>query len=335
MAITSNIEPILNKSVNSTFKSQISSERRNASTLVHDLWQFLKSALQHIVEHLLETLFVWLLIGLSMAIPSAFWLMYDGLTQLQSNWIEDTGFNVFLEPEISNETIDLALEEIKRHPLVDDVELTKPEAAISEFLSSSGLPVTMVDLEFESLPASIAVTVNSNVQSNELTEFIASLEAKDFVGEVSYEQTWTTRFSALKELLFRLVWFFIAVFGSSSLLVIAAAVRSAIESRLEEVKLMHLLGSPNYLIQGTFNFCGLLYGVGGALFALMILALAVQLVEVPLNTLVASYGYSTVLIGYDYNLVFSLLGMGALSGIFASFCITWQRLRHITQEINS
>ena len=261
--------------------------------------------------------------------------MYDGLSKLQSNWIEDTGFNVFLTPELKDDQIAQAIADIEDHHLVDSIELTLPEEAMREFLSNSGLPINMTDLEFESLPASISVMVESDAQSDEIRELIYLLEDMDSVAEVRYEKTWTIRFTSLKELLFRLACFFIVIFGASSLFAIAAAVRLAIESRLAEVKLMHLLGSSDHLIRGIFNFCGLLYGIGGALSAAMILALAVQLVESPLNTLVATYGYSAVMIGYDYKLVVSLLVIGALAGLGASLFITWQRLHRLTQELRA
>lgn len=319
--------------MNDLTKHPWSEDEGNLSRFIGDNWYFLKGAVKHTVEHLFATLFIWLLIGLSLAIPSAFWLMYDGLDKLQANWIEDTGFNVFLTPDLDDDAMRHALEEIQDHHLVDSVELIIPEEAMREFLSNSNLPINMTELEFESLPASVAVMLESGAQSSQILQLIDSLGKMNSVAEVRYEETWTARFTSLKELLFRLVWFFVVVFGASSVLVIAAAVRLAIDSRLEEVKLMHLLGSPNHLVQGIFNYCGLVYGIGGALSAAMVLALAVQLVEEPLNNLVATYGYSAVTIGYDYKLVVSLLVIGAFAGIASALIITWKRMRHLSRDI--
>ncbi|GIS18849.1 MAG: hypothetical protein CM15mP120_07650 [Pseudomonadota bacterium] len=65
--------------------------------------------------------------------------------------------------------------------------------------------------------------------------------------------------------------------------------RLAIDGRLEELRVLSLVGATRAQIRRPFVYFGVFYGLGGAIVAAMLLAITLTAIETPLTALLGSY----------------------------------------------
>jgi cell division transport system permease protein len=130
----------------------------------------------------------------------------------------------------------------------------------------------------------------------------------------------------IRQLIDRLGITLALLFSSAAVLITLAAVRLAIESRLDEIRVLALVGATRGQLRRPFLYFGAMYGFGGGLVATMILAVALNSVEEPLGSLFASYGLAVQISGFD--LIFLVCsGLGALVlGVVGAWLALRQRL---------
>ena len=149
------------------------------------------------------------------------------------------------------------------------------------------------------------------------------------VEEVVVEKTWLERLLDLSDLVTRLALVLGGLFGLGAVLITATSVRLAIESRLEEVRVLKLVGATEAQIRRPFLYFGAFYGLGGALVAAMLIALALQVLEPPLTRLTASYDAALKAEGFDPMFLGTLLGVGLLLGMAGARLAARARLRSL------
>jgi cell division transport system permease protein len=116
------------------------------------------------------------------------------------------------------------------------------------------------------------------------------------------------------------------LFGLGALLVTATSVRLAIETRLEELRVLKLVGATSAQIRRPLLYLGILYGFGGAVMAAMLISLGLALIEGPLARLAGSYGHSLDIAAFNAGFLLVLLGAGAGLGLSGALLAARQRL---------
>ena len=108
------------------------------------------------------------------------------------------------------------------------------------------------------------------------------------------------RFNAILEVLRRLLVIAAALLGVGVLAVIGNTIRLEIQARRAEIEVTKLVGGSNAYVRRPFLYTGVLYGLGGALLAWGIVALAVLVLGACRSaTLARLYGSRYVLQGLD------------------------------------
>jgi len=176
------------------------------------------------------------------------------------------------------------------------------------------------------LPNSLKVTLASSADVLDLQNVARALGSQAGVDEVVIEKTWLERLAALSSLVNRLGMVLGVMFALGAVLVTATSVRLAIEARLDELRVQKLVGASNAFLRRPFLYFGLLYGLGGALIALMLLSAVLLVLEAPLAALLGSYGNSLNIIGFDARFLVGLLLLGGVLGLFGAILASQQRL---------
>ena len=282
--------------------------------------------------HVVMTFFVMLLIGVSIALPSGLWVIRDYLSYADLAWPTERGFNVFFKKDATETQIDSTAQTIRNHNFVTEAYLIPKSVALQEFLNAADLPDISEGMAENPLPDTLTVFVKENIQVDEverLTDFIRQLETVD---QVSYDAQITVRFSAIHTIFNRMLWVVAGTFSLFALFVSASAVRIAIESRLHEIRILHVIGSPGRITRGPFLWCGFMYGALGGMLAAVLLTLVLIFVEEPLRTLTASYGVGRDLQSLDWTFVGILCGIGALLGLSSALYSTWRHLQRVSRN---
>jgi len=260
---------------------------------------------------------VWLLIGAALALPAALYLLETNLSRAAGEWQGRPGFSVYFEPGVDASVASGLAARLRAEPDVSDVRLITPEQALAELRGQHALgqALEVLDgLEHNPLPATIRATLVLGRSLDRLREIAESAGMLAGVAEVVIERTWLERLAAIRDVVRRIGMIAAGVLGLSALLISAASVRLAIAARLAEREVLALVGADARFIRRPFLYLGVLYGVGGAVVAAVLLAAALMALEAPLARLFGSYGADLQLSGFDPMFLGALLGCGAVLG---------------------
>ena len=271
---------------------------------------------------------VWSMIGIALALPAALHLLEANLARVAGQWRENPGFSVYFTPGVALEVPQALARRLQDTRGIERVWLTTPEQALAEFRELAGIGDALELLEDNPLPASVRATVETGVSPARLSA-LADGAAANGVEDVVVERSWLERVAAIREIVSRLYWSFAVVLGLGAVLISAAAVRLAIEGRLEEIKVLALVGAGRGYVRRPFLYLGAVYGSGGALFAGMAISALSLLVDEPLNRLLASYGRDLELAGLDPMFYLMLLASGAVLGVSGALVASNQRLNRL------
>ena len=119
------------------------------------------------------------------------------------------------------------------------------------------------------------------------------------------------------------------LFGVGAVLVTATSVRLAIESRLDELRVLKLVGATDRQIRRPFLYFGAFYGLGGAVVAAMLISISLVIVETPLTNLLGSFSENLEMAGFDPIFLLWLLLVGACLGIAGALLAATQRLKDL------
>ena len=214
--------------------------------------------------------------------------------------------------------------------MVEKTSLTTADQALKDFVSQTSdareLRNIVANLDENPLPASIQITSSEGADFIQLEGLQRQLRAKSQVNDVVIEKTWLERLRDITTLLNRLGWIFGVLFGLGAIFVTSASVRLAIESRLQEMLVLALVGATRGQMRRPFIYFGACYGLGGGIMAVMFLALILNAIEGPLQALLGSYQVPIVVRGFDGKFLLSMLIVGISLGVIGAWVAVRQRL---------
>ena len=275
------------------------------------------------------SLLVWLLIGTAMSLPAGLYLIERNIEVISRQWDSPNSFSVYFKVGASEADINELVQQIRSHSDIVTVTTVTPEEALNEFSSYKEITDAMTLLESNPLPASARVAVEDQLSLDRLSDVALQFGALGVVDEIVVERAWLQRLQAIDEFISRLGWVLGVLFGAGAVLITAASVRLALELRLEEIKVLKLVGATNAFITRPFLYSGAIYGLGGALVAAMVLSAALILLEAPLGALWSSYGQMVNLQGDEPAFYFGLGLVGVILGVIGGLVASNQRLREI------
>ena len=275
------------------------------------------------------SLLVWLLIGTAMSLPAGLYLIERNIEMIARQWESLNSFSIYFEVGASEGEVNKLVQQIRSQVEVATVRTITPEEALDEFSSYTEITDAMMLLESNPLPASARVTVDDELSLERLSEIASQFDAASAIEEIVVERAWLERLHAVDELVSRLGWVLGILFGAGAVLITAASVRLALEMRLEEIKVLKLVGATNAFVRRPFLYFGIIYGLGGALVAAMVLSASLILLEAPLAAVWSSYGEMVNFHGDEPGFYFILILVGAILGWFGGLVASNQRLSDI------
>ena len=275
------------------------------------------------------SLLVWLLIGTAMSAPAGLYLIQRNIEVISRQWDSLNSFSVYFKVGASAGDVEALAQQMRNQIEIKAVTTVTPEEALDEFSSHTEIVDAMTLLHSNPLPASARVTVADDVSVARLSELASQFEAVDAVEEIVVERSWLGRLKAIDELIVRLGWVLGILFGTGAILITAASVRLALEMRVEEIKVLKLVGATNAYIKRPFLYFGVIYGFGGSLVAAMVLSAALILLEAPFGALWSSYGEMVKFRGDEPAFYIGLALVGVIMGVAGGLVASNQRLRDI------
>ena len=296
---------------------------------LRDHWRVGGESVHFISARLPTSFLVWLLVGIALALPAGLYILQVNMQAATADWQGRPGLTVYFQTDAPAGDVEATVEALGAMQGLREVTLTTASQALEEFRSFAGVGDMLAELDNNPLPASVRAQLAADVGSDGLTAIAREVEQLPSVAEVALEKTWLERLNDIAMVVQRLGVVMAALFGVGSILVTASSVRLAIEDRLEELRVLKLVGATRGQIRRPFLYFGALYGFGGSVIAAMLIALTLVVIEPPLHSLVGSYDQELHLVGFDSTFLLLQMIVGASLGVLGALMAVRQRLHDL------
>ena len=278
-----------------------------------------RDSLQRLLKTPYATTMTWLVIGIALALPVGMWLILSNAQSASEGWDSGAQVSLFLHQQVSDERGRAFTQKLAQQENISSTHYISRSQALLEFQELSGFGDVLRNLDDNPLPALVLATPSAQLDTSASQALIESLESLPEVDRVVLDVEWVQRLYSLMELARRAVLAVGLLLALGVLLVIGNTIRLAIESRRDEVVIVKLVGGSDSFVRRPFLYTGLWYGIGGALAAWLLVALAIFWLSGPLATLSALYQSSFSVQGLGFGGGLILLLLGGLLGLIGSW----------------
>jgi len=292
--------------------------------------QALLGSLGRLARSPLSTILTLLVIALALALPTSLRLLVANAQLATGNFANAVDVSVYLKTDVPLAKAQQLAQAAGQRADVAAVTVIPADKGLEDFRTYSGFGEALQALKENPLPHVLHVRPRAeDVSAAALESLRRYFSAWPEVELVQVDSEWVMRFNAILEVLRQLLLIAAALLGLGVLAVIGNTIRLEIQGRRAEIEVTKLVGGSNSYVRRPFLYTGLLYGVGGALLAWGIVALAVAVLGDSVATLARLYGSRYVLRGPSRDDIGILLGAGAVLGWLGAWISAARHLRSI------
>lgn len=298
--------------------------------MVQHIQAFLFS-LGETVRNPLGSLLTAAVIGISLALPAAFYITLANVRQVAGGWDATTRISLFLKMDVDADAARALAQKLWARPDVSAVKFISRKQALAEYKRMSGFASALDALDTNPLPALLLVEprldgVSAGTAGENLLNDLRKLPQVD---TAQFDRQWVQRLFAILEIIQRAVFILAGLLAAAVLLVVGNTIRLAIFHRRTEIEVNKLFGATNAFIQRPFLYNGLIQGVAGALLAWVLVDGAVFLLSGPVARLAHLYLSSFALSGLGLRDGLILVAAGGFLGLAGSWLAVQRHLREI------
>jgi cell division transport system permease protein len=276
----------------------------------------------------IASLLTILVIAIALALPAGLRVFLDNVTALTGNWQSAADITVYMSLDTAAEEAQTLAARIGERPDVAATRLIPSEQALAEFRERSGFGEALEALSGNPLPHTIVVSPAGGTSADP-GPLRAALADEAGVDLVQVDTEWVARLQALLALAGRIANIAAALLAAAVVLVIGNTIRLEINNRRVEIEVMKLVGGTDGFIRRPFLYLGLWYGGAGAVFAWLLIMIALLLLGGPVDELAALYSSDFRLSGLSARDSLTLLGGGAGLGWLGAWLAAARHLRSI------
>lgn len=250
--------------------------------------QALKLVLRRFKANLLNTLFICLAIGVTLALPSIMYTVLNSMSGLANNVKSESQISIFLAADQSSDTISNIKTALEKNSAIKSVKFVSKEDALSQLQSATENNNVLSSLENNPLPDAFFIEPKeldgAAVESlkQELTQLTG-------IEEVVVDGAWMKRLNYMILIGKKAMLIIASLLGFALLAVIGNTIRMQILTQQAEIEVSQLIGATKSFIRRPFLYLGAMYGLIGGLFALLITYAAISLFNQSLSELVREY----------------------------------------------
>jgi len=292
--------------------------------------QALLGSLGRLARSPLSTILTLLVIALALALPTSLRLLVSDAQLATGNFANAVDVSVYLKADVPLAKAQQLAQAAGQRLDVAAVTVIPADKGLEDFRTYSGFGEALQALKDNPLPHVLHVRPKAEDSSAAALESLRRyFSAWPEVDLVQIDSEWVMRFNAILEVLRQLLLIAAALLGLGVLAVIGNTIRLEIQGRRAEIEVTKLVGGSNSYVRRPFLYTGVLYGVGGALLAWGIVAIAVAVLGDSVATLARLYGSRYVLRGPSRDDIGILIGAGAVLGWLGAWISAARHLRSI------
>ncbi len=276
----------------------------------------------------LASLMTVAVIGISIALPTAAYVLLQNARAASSGWDANARISLYLDAVGPKRAAELDAE-ARRQPGVASVVYLDPDAALAEFRSLSDFGDALDALGENPLPGVLVVQPEPDLQPADVQALAEALQALEGVDLAQLDVEWVKRLHAILAIIGRSVTVLALLLALAVLLVVGNTIRLDILNRRDEIEVTKLIGASDAFIRRPFLYGGAWYGLLGGALALVLSGVALWLLSGPVADLASLYGSAFRLSLMDPALAGAVLGGSGLLGWVGSWLAVGRHLRRI------
>lgn len=281
-------------------------------------------------QHPFATLLTVIVIGIALALPACLHVLVQNVRHASGGWNNALDISVYLKPEATLDQAQRAADRIRQRRDVDEVSLIEADSALKEFRKNSGFGEALDALKDNPLPHALVVRPGAEYRDDArvqaLTEDLRKIDGVDIV---QLDTEWVRRFNAILDVVRRGVFLAAGLFALGILVIVGNTIRLDIENRRDEIEVTKLVGGSDAFVRRPFLYNGVWYGLAGGITAGLVVAIAVGMLDAPVQRIAGLYGSEFRLEGVGAAGWAALLLGGATLGWLGSFIVATRELREI------
>jgi cell division transport system permease protein len=291
-------------------------------------YQMLLKAIQRSHASMLSTLIMFLVIGVTLILPSISFLLVQNLKSISETIQHESQISIFLKKDISVDAKNKIEKDLKSRIEINNYHYVKKEEAWPRLQKSMGFNESNNGLSENPLPDAFFVSPNT-VNPNQIMILKSSLDKLEGVDQVVVDTGWVKKLNSILHLANKAIFLASILLASMLTVVIGNTIRLQMTSHHEEIELSKLIGATNQFIRRPFLYSGFIYGLGGGLTA----ALSLKLIVIFLNRTVveveALYGAQFMIVDLTLVQYLSIVGSSILIAVAASFISINQSIKKL------
>ena len=259
-----------------------------------------------------QTLILVAVLGFILALPAYLWLLLENARALSADVDHEPRIALYLD-DTAEETVSAAAARIDAWPGVARVVTTGSEEALATYRASLPDPALLDWLEDNPLPAIIEV-----LPLERSPEAVEALERQlaDLLPEATIvsDHEWVRQLGALHAAGLRVLLVIGALLALGVTLILAVASAAELRERREEISIARITGATDCFLRRPSLYGGLLLGLGGGLFSLILLWVGVLLTREPVEGAAVVFGLPFAFCGPEARIGLMLIGAGLVLG---------------------
>jgi Cell division protein len=281
-------------------------------------------------QHPFATLLTVIVIGIALALPACLHVLVQNVRHASGGWNNALDISVYLKADASLDQAQRAADRIRQRRDVGEVHLIEADSALKEFRRNSGFGEALDALKDNPLPHALIVRPGAEYRDDArvqaLTEDLRKIDGVDIV---QLDTEWVRRFNAILDVVRRGVFLAAGLFALGILVIVGNTIRLDIENRRDEIEVTKLVGGSDAFVRRPFLYNGVWYGLAGGITAGLVVAIAVGMLDAPVQRIAGLYGSEFRLEGVGAAGWAALLLGGATLGWLGSFIVATRELRQI------
>lgn len=258
-----------------------------------------------IVRAPLASIMTIAVIGVSMSLPSGFFLLLQNFQSISKPWDDTPSISLYLKQGISNNQIKQMLDDLKKRNDVKTVTYISPQQGLNEFKKTTEFSEFTKTLKDNPLPGVILVTPIEKEQSpTDMQNLLVDLKAIPAVDFAQLDIAWVKRLYYLITIGKRVIYTIALLFGIGVILIVGNTIRLTTQNHRQEIIILKLVGATNAFIRRPLLYRGLIYGLLGGCLAWLFVSLMLWWLSTPALRLADTYGSA-----------FSIQGLGPITGL--------------------
>ena len=253
-----------------------------------------RSALRQTVLNLKATPLVTLLsaalITVALSLPGILLTLLQNVQGVASKLEQPASISAYIAPHTSAAAIDKLSDEISAMEGIAQVRIISAQDSLNYFKDQYGMEQSLALFDKNPFPAVIEISAKSeHSRGMALDTLLFNVKRQDLIERVETNVIWLERMDALMTLIGTSVWLLAILFASAAILMISSMMLSEITRRLDEIKILRLLGATKIFIRRPFLYTAWAYGVIGGVGATLAIAVVGTLLHAKLQQLIMLY----------------------------------------------